>query len=83
LGLDTVACKRQYACMQLTLKAAREKHRPKLTKAALAEKVGVHKSTIGRIENGEVRPLHETVTAMEAAMGLKPGTLVFHSEVSR
>lgn len=67
--------------MQLTLKRARE--RRQLTKAALAKKCGVHKSTVGRIEAGEVKPLHETVTAMEAAMSLKPGTLVFHSEVSR
>lgn len=69
------------ASMQLTLKAARERRR--MTKAALAEKCGVNKSTVGRIEAGEVKPLHETVTAMEAALSLKPGTLVFHSEASR
>ena len=67
--------------MQLTLKRARE--RRKLTKAALAVKSGVHKSTVGRIESGEVKPLHETVTAFEAALELTPGTLVFHSEASR
>lgn len=67
--------------MQLTLKRARGRRR--LTKSALAKKSGVHKSTVGRIEAGEVKPLHETVTAMEAALGLDPGTLVFHSKGSR
>lgn len=67
--------------MQLTLKRAREQRR--LTKAALAKKCGVHKSTVGRIESGEVSPLHETVTAMEAALDIKPGTLVFHDEAAR
>lgn len=67
--------------MQLTLKRAREQKR--MTKAALAQKCGVHKSTVGRIEAGTVKPLHETVTAMEAALQVKPGTLVFHSEVPR
>lgn len=69
------------AFMQQTLKRARESRR--LTRAALAQKCGVHKSTVGRIEAGEVKPLHETVTAMEAALRLKPGTLVFHREVAK
>lgn len=65
----------------LTVKEARAKR--KLSRAALAKESGVNRSTVARIEEGEVTPLHNTVTAMEAAMGLKPGTLVFHSEASR
>ncbi len=69
------------AFMQLTLKEALARRR--MTDVALAEKCGIHKSTVGRIRKGIVRPLHETVTAMEAALSMKPGTLVFHAEVSR
>ena len=61
--------------MQLTLKRAREKRR--LTFAQLAEKSGVHKATVARIERGEVEPMHATVNALEDALGLKRGTLVF------
>lgn len=61
--------------MQLTLKAARTRKR--LSKAALGRKAGVNKSTVGRIEGGQVRPLHETVEALERAMELDPGTLIF------
>lgn len=61
--------------MQLTLKQARKKRN--LTFAQLAAKSGVHKATVARIERGEVRPMHETVVELEAALGLKRGTLVF------
>lgn len=66
--------------MQVTLRRALKRRRMTLTE--LAEKSGVNKSTIYRIESGEVRPLHETVTAMEAALGLKPGSLVFERAVT-
>ena len=61
--------------MQLTLKRAREKR--KLTFAQLAAKSGVHKATVARIERGEVEPMHATVNALEDALELKRGTLVF------
>jgi transcriptional regulator with XRE-family HTH domain len=61
--------------MQLTLKKARE--RAELTFAQLAAKSGVHKATVARIERGEVEPMHATVIALEDALGLERGTLVF------
>lgn len=61
--------------MQLTLKQARAKR--KLTFAALAKKSGIHKATVARIERGETQPLHDTVVALENALEVKRGTLVF------
>lgn len=61
--------------MQLHLKAARD--RKGWTLDALADKSGVNKSTISRLERGETVPMHGTVTALESALGLKHGTLVF------
>ena len=61
--------------MQLTLKQARQKR--KLTFAQLAAKCGVHKATVARIERGEVEPMHTTVIALEDALELKRGSLVF------
>lgn len=66
------------APMQLTLAKAREKRR--LTLTQLAEKSGVHKTTVARIERGEVRPMHDTVNALEDALGLKRGTLTFDAD---
>ena len=63
--------------MQLTLKQARDKR--KLTFAQLAAKSGVHKATVARIERGEVRPMHETVVALEDALEYPRGTLRFES----
>jgi transcriptional regulator with XRE-family HTH domain len=61
--------------MQLTLKQARKRRR--LTFAKLAAKSGIHKATVARIERGENRPTYDTVVALEVALNLKPGTLVF------
>ncbi len=61
--------------MQLTLKQARVKRQ--LTFAQLAEKSGVHKATVARIERDEVEPMHATVNALEDALDLKRGSLVF------
>lgn len=61
--------------MQHTLKAVRTRKR--LSKSELARKAGVNKSTVTRIEGGQVKPLHETVMALERAMDLEPGTLKF------
>jgi transcriptional regulator with XRE-family HTH domain len=61
--------------MQLTLKRARKK--AELTFAQLAAKSGIHKATVARIERGEVRPMHDTVNALEDALELERGTLKF------
>lgn len=62
--------------MQLTLRDARDIKGWTLEK--LAEESGVHKATISRLESGKTKPLHETVNALEDALGIKHGTLVFH-----
>ena len=59
--------------MQLTLTEARE--RRGLTQAALAERAGVNKSTVLRVERGDVMPSHSTVVSLEKALGLRPGQL--------
>lgn len=53
----------------ITLKQARTKRR--LSVAKLAQKSGVNRSTVFRIENGDVRPLHQTVVALQDALGVK------------
>ena len=58
---------------QTSLKQARQSKR--LTVAALAKRVGVNKSTVSRIERRLVRPLHDTVVALEKALELEPGSL--------
>ena len=67
--------------MQLTLERARKKRG--LSFAQLAAAAGVHKATVARIERGEVEPTHATVNALEDAMDLKRGTLVFTQRGSR
>lgn len=59
--------------MQMTLKAARKAK--KMSRAVLAAKAGINASTVFRIELGQVKPLHETIEQLEAAMELEPGTL--------
>lgn len=66
--------------MQLTLKGAREKK--EWTLDQLAERSGVNKSTISRLERGETKPLYDTVTALEEALDLKRGTLIFEALAS-
>jgi transcriptional regulator with XRE-family HTH domain len=61
--------------MRMTLKAARRKRGWNLEQLAKAS--GVHFSTISRLERGETKPMHDTVTALEQALGLKRGTLLF------
>ena len=62
--------------MQRTLRAERE--RRGWTLSRLAERAGVHKSTVSRLEAGETAPTYTTVVALESALGLKRGTLEFH-----
>lgn len=66
--------------MQLTLKEARE--RRQWTLADVAERTGLNKSTLSRIERGIVRPTYDSVLALQTAFALKPGTLVFPAEAA-
>lgn len=63
----------------MTLKEARTKRG--FTQEQLSAAAGVDQSVISRIERGEnANPSHETVTKLEAALGLRRGTLVFGRE---
>lgn len=64
--------------MQVTLKRAREVKG--WTLKVLAGKVGVHESTLSRLERGETLPMLDTAVSLEKALGLKRGTLLFGSE---
>ncbi len=69
---------------KLTLKQARE--RRALTQSELSELAGVTQSAISKLERGDVPdPQQSTVDALERALGLKAGALVFgaHLEASR
>lgn len=48
------------------------------TQAKLSQESGIAQSRIAEIETGDTRdPKNSTVTALEAALGLRRGTLVF------
>jgi transcriptional regulator with XRE-family HTH domain len=66
--------------MQVTLKAARDDK--EWTLETLAEKSGIDKSTISRLERGLTRPTHDTVKALEKALRLPRGTLLFEQRES-
>lgn len=60
----------------MDLRTARTKR--EWTMDELAERSGVSKATISRIEAGEVsNPSNDTVANLEAALKLRRGTLVF------
>lgn len=62
--------------MRLTLTEARKKR--KLTPEALAEKAGVHRATVYRLEADEItNPSIATVKKLEEALRVRRGTLVF------
>lgn len=64
--------------MRKTVRQARE--RRGWTPEELAEHAGVHRATVYRIEAGEIRnPSNTTVEALERALKLRRGTLVFGS----
>ena len=68
--------------MHLDLKTARDKHR--WTMDGLAERSGISKATISRIEAGDVsNPSNDTVTKLETALKLRRGTLVFGQVMER
>lgn len=63
----------------MTLKEARDKR--KWTQAELSRRSGVAQARISYIENGiTADPLDSTVRALEKALGVKRGTLVFGRE---
>ncbi len=68
-------CANTVAYMRTTLKAERYKRR--LTLRDIAQASGVHLSTISRLERGDTQPMLETANAIEDALGLKRGSLVF------
>lgn len=51
--------------------------RRELTLSQLAKKAGVAKSTLSRLERSHNMPNHGTVVALEDALNLKRGSLVF------
>jgi transcriptional regulator with XRE-family HTH domain len=62
--------------MRQTLRTARK--RSKLSVRELAQRAGVHKATLYRLETDEtLDPSHSTVEALEKALGLAAGSLVF------
>lgn len=64
---------------RLTVKAARDAKR--WTQEVLEAKSGVNQSTISKLERGEVEdPSKSTVDALEDALQLQRGTLVFGAE---
>lgn len=48
-----------------------ERRRKKLTQEDLADKVGIHESTLGRIERGESNPPLQTIERISRAIGVK------------
>jgi transcriptional regulator with XRE-family HTH domain len=61
---------------QIDLRSARKRRR--MDQETLAERSGVDQSTVSRLERGGIKkPTPETVDALERALRLKPGTLVF------
>jgi transcriptional regulator with XRE-family HTH domain len=70
------------AVKQLDLKAARDAKGWKMPE--LARRSGINKATISRIEAGEiVNPSYETVVALEKALKVPRGTLVFGHVMAR
>jgi transcriptional regulator with XRE-family HTH domain len=70
------------AVKQLDLRTARKAKGWKMPE--LADRSGVNKSTISRIEAGEItNPSNDTVASLEAALGLRRGTLVFGRLMAR
>jgi len=63
---------------QMTLREARKAKGWSLDE--LGRRCSVHKSTLSRWENGKAEPTHRAVVAVEQALGLPPGTLVFAVE---
>ncbi len=68
--------------MGMTLREARK--RWNWTVETLADKSGIGRSTLYRLESGDTpSPSYATVIALEQALRLKRGTLVFGAEALR
>lgn len=52
-----------------------------LSVAEVSRRSGRTVRTIYRLEKGTTRPTHDTVVALEAAIGLPPGSLIFGAAV--
>jgi transcriptional regulator with XRE-family HTH domain len=64
---------------RLTLKDARRRRR--LDQVTLAKRSGVNQSTVSRLEKGRIaKPTEDTVKALERALRLPSGSLVFGSQ---
>jgi len=59
----------------LSLKELRESHF--LSQADLAQKAGVSKDTINRLESGKQRPTFQTIRKLAKALGVEPGYIDF------
>ena len=61
--------------VQLTLRQARELKG--MSQVELARKSGVHRHTIIRLELGTTLPHFDTLLRLEAALGVRHGSLLF------
>lgn len=61
--------------MQLSLREARDRRGWSLDQ--VARRSGLHKSTVSRLERGETEPSLRTAEALEVALGLPRGGLLF------
>ena len=62
----------------LSLKELRESHF--LSQADLAQKAGVSKDTINRLESGKQRPTFQTICKLAKALGVEPGYIDFSQQ---
>jgi transcriptional regulator with XRE-family HTH domain len=60
----------------MTIKRLRTKRKPKMTQAALAELVGVHRIYISQIETGTKVPSIATLEKIAKALKVKVGRLL-------
>jgi transcriptional regulator with XRE-family HTH domain len=58
----------------------RHRERKNLSRAALAEKSGLHQTYIGLLERGERSPNLDTAKAIAGALGLALGKLIAEAE---
>lgn len=68
---------RRYKIAQKTGKKIRIlRDKKKFTQFDLASKIGMHESTLGRIERGESNPPLQTINRIAQALGVKPNELL-------
>lgn len=70
--------------MRMTLTEARNRRAFRWTPEQLAERAGVHRATVYRIESGEIaNPSNDTVRKLEEALRVPRGTLTFGQAMER